>query len=145
LEAEVRSLYFRDLAARHSRYKQIVTGVSFFLSSGAAATLVAKLPNWVPLVLALIVAVLTAYSMSINLDKKVLTLAKLHHQWNRLEADYERLWNRWYQDGAEEEYEALVKRASEASETATAEAPYDEKLIEKWTSFVYERYQPTTA
>ncbi|MBI4469607.1 MAG: hypothetical protein HY650_09840 [Acidobacteria bacterium] len=39
-EAEVRAFYFADLAARATRQKQIITGVSFFLSSGAAATVI---------------------------------------------------------------------------------------------------------
>ena len=61
VEAEVRSLYFADLAGRYNRYKQILTGVSFFLSSGAAATLLAKAPDWIPILLAIIVAILSAY------------------------------------------------------------------------------------
>ena len=40
LAAEARSLYFGDLAARYTRRKRVITGASFFLSSGAAATLV---------------------------------------------------------------------------------------------------------
>ena len=39
LNAEARSLYFGDLASRYTRHKQWITGVSFFFSSGAAATI----------------------------------------------------------------------------------------------------------
>jgi hypothetical protein len=95
--AEVRSLYFGELAARYTKRKQIIAGVSFFLSSGAAAALVAKMNSSVPLVLSLLSAVLMAYSIAVSLDRKAAMMAKLHHSWNKLEADYCRLWNHWYE------------------------------------------------
>ena len=62
-EAEIRSLYFGELAARYSRHKQIITGVSFFFSSAAAASLIGKLDPTIPIVLSVIVAVLSACSI----------------------------------------------------------------------------------
>lgn len=56
LAAETRSLYFGDLISRYTRQKQWITGTSFFLASGAAATIISKSPAWIPLILALIVA-----------------------------------------------------------------------------------------
>src|SRR5450432_2687578 len=93
ISSEVRSLYFGDLAGLYSRQKQWITGLSFFLSSGAAATVVARLPAAVPVVLSTAVAVITAYSMAVNLDSKIRTMAKLHYSWNQLAKDYKRLWN----------------------------------------------------
>ena len=55
LEAEARSLYSGDFAANYTRRKQIITAGSLFLSSGAAATVIARWPGFVPMVLALIV------------------------------------------------------------------------------------------
>jgi hypothetical protein len=69
LAAEARSLYFGDLAARYTLQKQWITGSSFFLASGAAATVVAKAPEWVPGILALFVALITAYARDYLLDK----------------------------------------------------------------------------
>ena len=137
--AEVRSLYYGDLATRCNKVKQIITGVTFFLSSGAAATLAAKAPNWIPLVLAVFGAILMAYSIAVNLDKRASALSKLHYQWNHLSADYENLWNHWYEDDAEEVLERLLRRAREASEAGT-ELPYNEKLIEKWGERVYSKF-----
>jgi hypothetical protein len=131
IEAEVRSYYFGELASRDTKKKQIITGLSFFLSSGAAATLAAKL-YWAPLILASIAAVLTAYSVAVGLDKRAIAMAKLHHQWNVLSADYERLWHHWYEDDAEERLDEILRRDREASQTGTVEAPYDESLIDKW-------------
>ena len=76
LAAEARSLYFGDLACRYTRWKQIITGGSFFLSSGAAAAVIGKLPLWVPVILTLGVAAATAYSMAVNLDGKIWTMGK---------------------------------------------------------------------
>lgn len=42
LAAETRALYFGDLTSRYTRRKHWITGLSFFLSCGAAATVIAK-------------------------------------------------------------------------------------------------------
>ena len=65
LAAETRALYFGDLASRYTHQKQWITGISFFLSSGAAASIISKAPAWIPLVLALIVAASTACAMAV--------------------------------------------------------------------------------
>jgi hypothetical protein len=142
VEAEVRSLYFAELASRCTRRKQIITGATFFLSSGAAATLIAKMPPCVPLVLSLIVAIVSAYSIAVGLDSRIKTLTKLHYQWNHLSADYEHLWNHWQDEDAESVLEDLIRRAREASEAGT-EMPYDTKLLDKWQNIVFSRFQQT--
>jgi hypothetical protein len=141
VEAEVRSLYFGDLANRYTRRKQIISGLSFFLSSGAAATIIAKAPDWVPVSLALVVAVATAYSMAVGLDRYISSMTKLHCGWNELASAYERLWNRWRADDAERIFEELIKRGMDLSELAT-EMPYREKLMDKWRDLVYSRFRP---
>ncbi len=138
VEAEIRALYFGDLATQYTTRKQIITGSAFFLSSGAAASVVGKLPSWVPTALALIAAIATAYSMAVGLDKRVGTLTKLHCQWSQLCTEYERLWNHWHDDDAETNLNDLAKRAREASEAAM-EMPYDEALVDKWESRVHSR------
>jgi hypothetical protein len=143
-EAEVRSLYFASLASRYSKQKQIITGISFFLSSGAAATLIGKLPPAVPIALSLVVAIVTAYSMAVGLDRRIVTLSNLHSQWNQLSAEYEHLWNHWQAPDAKTVLEELLRKARDASEVAT-EMPYDEDLIKKWSTIVYSRYAPVTA
>jgi hypothetical protein len=45
LAAETRSLYFADLTRRSTRQKQVITGTSFFLSSGAAAAIIGENPR----------------------------------------------------------------------------------------------------
>lgn len=144
VEAEVRAMYFGELAASYTKRKQIITGLSFLLSSGAAATLAAETSRLVPLIMSIIAAILMAYSIAVSLDKTAQSLAKLHYTWSQIQDDYERLWNEWFADGAEEALQEILKRSRDASEAST-QAPYNEKLIEKWTGFVYDRYQPTSA
>src|SRR5579863_2635903 len=140
VEAEVRSLYFADLAHRYTWRKQLIAGVAFFLSSGAAATIIAKAPSWVPILLSIVVALASAYSMAVGLDRYISGMAKLHYGWNHLAVSYERLWNHWRDEDAEQVLEDLVKQGMEMSEKAT-EMPYQEKLIDKWRDVVYQRFK----
>jgi hypothetical protein len=144
VQAEVRSLYFAELASRYTYRKQILVGASFFLSSGAAATVIAKLPAWIPVPLAVLSAIASAYSMAIDLDKRVATLVELHCQWNQLCMDYDALWNHWYDDKAEETLRQLNKRASEASGIGV-KMPHDEPLSNKWEERVYARFRQAPA
>ena len=137
LAAETRSLYFGDLASRYTLRKQWITGISFFLSSGAAATIIGKSPTWVPALLALCVACATAYSMALNLDEKIRTMVKLHSSWNRIATDYGRLWAHTYADDAEEQMYEIIQNAEESSELATTAAPNDQKLLEEWQDRVF--------
>jgi len=145
VEAEVRSLYFGDLAAYYTRNKQVITGLSFLLSSGAAATVAARTSFWFPLVTSAISAALSGYSIAVGLDRKAATMAKLHSSWNELHSGYERLWYHWGDDDAEAQLDALQKQESSASETGSVEAPYDVPRIEKWAQLVYERYERRAA
>src|SRR5260370_921344 len=81
-------LYFGDLAAPYPHQKQWITGLSFFFASGAAATLIGKAPSFVPIILSLAVAAMTAYSIAVGLDRKITTMAKLHSAWNRISQEY---------------------------------------------------------
>jgi hypothetical protein len=140
ISAEVRSLYFADLANVLSRRKQWMTGISFFLSSGAAATLLAKQPTWVAIVLSLIVALMAAYSFALNLDLKIKTMAKLHSSWSQLSVDYGRLWNHAYSSAAEQELDDLIRRELDLSEIAATDAPNDEARMERWQNRVFQLY-----
>lgn len=140
LAAEARSLYFADLASRYTHRKQLITGMTFFLSSGAAATLIGKLPQWVPLVLATAVALLSAYSMAVGLDRKIGTMAKLHSAWNQISVDYDRLWNHASDDDAEAQLDEVLRREKEPSELAATDAPNDQVLLGKWQDHVFDMY-----
>jgi hypothetical protein len=137
IAAETRSLYFADLTNLYTREKQWITGSSFFLSSGAAATLIGKAPVCVPIFLSVAVAIATAYSIAINLDSKLRTMAKLQTAWTQIADGYKRLWSHYYDDGAEAELEDLRHREVEFSELASINAPYDEKRLTRWEDHVF--------
>ena len=143
--SEVRSLYFGDLANIDSRVKQILNGSIFFLSSGAAATVIAKMNPSVPIILSLLVACASAYTIAVNLDAKIRTMAKLHYSWNQLASEYERLWDHNYEDDAEDQLNILIKREEDLSEVATTDAPNDQKKMGYWQDWVQKRYDLTAA
>ena len=141
LSSEVRSLYFGELASRYSRRKQIITGVTFFFSSGAAATLIGRAPSWVPIILSVVVAAVTAYSIAVNLDTTIRTMAKFHYSWSQLASDYERLWNTLHRDGAVAEFEQLIGRERDLSELATTDAPNDQDRLGYWQDQVFKQHR----
>ena len=143
LAAEARSLYFADLASRYTRRNQWITGMSFFLASGAAASLIGKLPQWVPLVLSGGVALASAYSMAVGLDKKIGTMAKLHSAWSQIAVDYDRLWNHTADTDAEAQLDQIIRREKDPSELATTDAPNDQKLLGQWQDRVFSMYKLT--
>lgn len=146
LAAETRALYFGDLACRYTRRKQWITGTAFFLSSGAAATIFAKAPTWIPLVLALIVAAANAYAMAVNLDRRTATMTKLHSAWHEIATAYDRLWNHTADEEAEDDLQRIFALEKEPSELATTDAPNDQDLLDKWQKRVFRLYhvdQPT--
>ena len=137
ISAEVYSLYFGDLASLYSLRKQWITGLSFFLASGAVFALVAKLPIGVPIWLSVLVALMNAYAVAVNLDSKIRIMAKLHYGWSLIESGYKRLWNHTYSDEAAAELEDLQRREAELSELATTDAPNDPKRMERWEDQVF--------
>jgi hypothetical protein len=143
LAAETRSLYFGDLASRYTRLKQWITGLSFFLASGAAATLIGKAPEAVPVLLSLAVAGMNAYSIAVGLDRKIATMAKLHSAWGKISQEYNRLWSHTGDEDAESQMERIIELSREPSELATTDAPNDQKLLGKWQNRVFALYNLT--
>ena len=85
-------------------------------------------------------ALSSAYSIAVGLDRSIRTLTKLHCDWNRLSAEYEQLLTHWQDQDAEERLEEIIKRARDASEIGT-EMPYDQQLLDKWEKLIFSRFQ----
>ena len=145
LEAEARALYFGELASYYTTRKQIITGGSFFLSSGAAVTIIANVHPKLAAGFALIVAAAMAYSMAMNLDGRILTMSKLHGSWSRISSEYGRLWNHAYDDNAEATLDKLIDMEREPSELATTNAPNDPDRLGKWEDHVIAMYRGENA
>jgi len=140
IAAEVRELYFADLASRYTTQKQWITGASFFLASGAAATLLAKSPTWVPLVLACVTALLSAYSVARGLDGAARTMSKFQFSWSELASSYEALWNDVHSAAAPTRFEVLIARERDLSSQASTEAPNDQKRLSYWQLQVFKQH-----
>ena len=145
IAAEVRALYFADLASSYTRQKQWITGASFFLASGAAATLLAKSPSWVPLALACITALLSAYSVARGLDGATRTMSKFQFSWSDLASGYEALWNDVYSGDAISRLDALIAREHDLSSQASTDAPNDQKRLTYWQLEVFKQHHLVAA
>ena len=137
LNAETYSYYFGDLASRYSRIKQAITFITFFLASGAVASIVGKLPSWVPAILPAIVALASAYSVATSLDSKIRAMAKLYYSWLQISDEYTQLWNHTYSEDAEAEAEDLRRREQELSLLAIRDAPNNQKALSRWQEQVW--------
>jgi len=67
-------------------------------------------------------------------------MARLHHSWSQIAADYNRLWNHTYTDQAESELEELFTREQDLSELACTEAPNNQQLLRKWQDHVFAQH-----
>lgn len=138
LAAETRAMYFSDLATQYARRKQLITGLSFFLSSGAAATIIARAPGWVPVVLSVVTAALTAYSIAAGLDRKTSTMVKLASSWREIASAYDRLWNHAYDPGASADLYKIMQSENAPSDLAATDGlPIDEKRLDTWQQRVF--------
>ncbi|MDE0102069.1 MAG: hypothetical protein OXN89_06795 [Bryobacterales bacterium] len=135
-EARIRSLYFGDMQARYTRREQWVLGLSLGLSSGAVIVFLQQ--SWPALAPALagFVAIANAWAIATNLDQKLVTLSALRTAWESLRIDYSDLWTNWYEDGAQQRFEVLRRRANDLGTLASSGAPWDRKSVARWERFV---------
>ncbi len=103
--------------------------------------MVGKAPQWVPIVLAVLSAASTAYSIAVNLDRRVTTMTTLHSAWSQIAAEYDRLWNHTNDDDAEAQLARIMARVKEPSELAITSAPNNQKLLGQWEDPVLRMYR----
>lgn len=142
-EGEVRANYFADLSGRYRWRQRTATWLTLVFSSGAFGALLAQLPpqyGWAPTVLAALAAAVSLWSLVAQNQQSAVDAADLHHRWNRLAADYQRLWDDMYAEDAAARLRALDERAAELSKAGTA-FPVRERLIAKWHRHVGEHYR----
>ena len=137
IAAETRTYYFGDLAGFYSHQKQIITLLSFSLSFGAVATVLVKMPSWIPVVLSLIVALANAYSLVFNLDLKMRIMVELNQSWSEVAFGYERIWlNPIRRIGVA--LQQLDDTERDLSMIATGATSNNEKRMAKWQDRVLE-------
>lgn len=141
-KGEVRANYFADLSGRYRWRQRTATWLTLLFSSGAFGTLLARLPdwvNWIPALLAALAAGVSLWSLVAQNQQHAIDAADLHHRWSRLAADYRRLWDDMYASEAAARLGALEEREAEVSKAATA-FPARARLIAKWHRHVAEHY-----
>lgn len=135
LSAEIRANYFAEYSGRYHWRQRAATFATLFLSSGALATFLLADPSAVVVALrpwlALGTAALSAYSLVAQNQKSAVDAADLHTRWNKLAAEYERLWDDMYGDDAAVRLRELEDKGAELSKAGTA-FPNDEKAMLRW-------------
>lgn len=135
LAAQMRALYFGDLVTRYQRTDRALAALLLLLTSGAAAALIAKLPNdlhWLTAGLALAAAAVSVWRILARYPDQAAGAADLHLHWNRLAANYEKLWNSLYAEDAEMKLEQLQARGQELSKASTRFPAKKGLLIRRW-------------
>ena len=110
-----------------------------------AATLIAKMPVWIPIVRSTTVAIMTAYAVAVNLDSKIRTMAKLHYAWTQIGNGHKRLWKHVYSEAAANELEDFRRREHEMSQVSMSEAPNDSRRLSQWQEQVFELHYMVSA
>jgi hypothetical protein len=143
LSAEIRALYFADMARWYTKQQQIVTWGILFLSSGAFVVFfVSNLPDhllFLRPVLPLLAAALSLFSLVRQNQKLAFDATELHKKWNQLASDYRVLWDNVYIDDAQTVLAGLIQRGHDLSAPATT-MPRNEKALSKWQDYVMSRY-----
>ena len=129
--AETRALFFAEKSSASLAIQRRITGASLALSSFAVVTLAARLDPIVPAALSVITAILSAYSLVAQHQKKAVDAADLHSKWNRLSMEYARLWDKWYTDEAGTTLDSLEEKSVEISKSSVS-FPNDETAMRKW-------------
>ena len=148
LAAEIRALYFADLAARYNARQAKATWATLVLSSGAVVSLLAALPEeyalWVRLALTVTTVIVSAYSLAAQIQKRALEASDLHERWHRVAAEYQAIWENV---GALDAFERLQKVDNTVAELSTAshQIPYRERLMRKWQVRVQAEWKQRTA
>jgi hypothetical protein len=141
----VRANYFADLSGRYRWRQRTATWLTLIFSSGAFGALLAQIPphyDWI--LLAALAAAVSLWSLVAQNQQAAVDAADLHHRWNRLAIDYQRLWDDMYADDAAARLIVLDERAAEASKAGTA-FPARERLIAKWHRHVSEHHRSPAA
>lgn len=131
--AEVRALYFADLATLYRRRQRWLTWLILFTASGAVVSLLATLPaqHWVRLGFAVVTAGLSLTGVVADYPRQAAATADLHTRWNLLAREYEALWDNMYASDAPEILRRLDAEAAVLSEASTA-FPANERRLQKW-------------
>lgn len=138
LAAQMRALYFGELVTRYQRMDRILGVALLILTSGAATTILSRLPDpfyWITAFLTIASAAVSAWRLLARYSDYAARAADLNLQWDHLAADYERLWNNLYAEDAETRLAELQARGRELSKAST-HFPANRRMLIRWWDYV---------
>lgn len=138
LLAEMRALYYADLAVRSNARQRYATWATVVASSAALASVVTQVPEgygWIRPALALATALLSGYALAMQVQKRAVDASDLHYRWNLLAQEYGAIWENVYAEDGPERLRAADATAAEISE-ASHQLPYKKRLMAKWQEHV---------
>ena len=140
LESEMRALYFGELVEYYQNRQRWVSIAGVVASSAAFASFTVQLiPSVVQPYLTLAAAVIGAYGLVAQNNRKAIDSADLHLRWNKIYLEYRMIWENVYSADAEVRLQAVTEKDAEASRAGTS-FPNDRKRLARWQRFVESRY-----
>lgn len=142
IAAEVRALYFAELANLHMTRQRRLSWIGLFLTSGAFGSVLALAANVAPAITIWSSVLLGAVATGIALYRTVWSTpsdasaaARLYSRWNRLAAECQTLWETTWSDDAESRLARCEERSREVSEESLG-FPADERRLTHWEGYV---------
>ena len=139
LGAEARAHYFAELCHRHNRIHRRITWSILAASSGAAASILSGLPEWLRLALTLATAALSLWSLVENNSKTATDCSEVHFRWNKLALEYKALWDDMYSPDAPKRLADLLLRDAELSKTCNP-LPNRTEDLRRWQRYVVDQH-----
>ena len=85
-------------------------------------------------------ALVTAYTIAVNLDTTIRAMAKFHYSWSELAHAYQALWDDVHVEDAELTFESLARRERDLGELATIDAPNNQERLGYWQDYVHKQH-----
>ena len=136
LSSEMRASYFAELCGSYNARQRWSNFATLILTSGAAAGIVAaRMPTWVPAVMTLGAATISAYLLVSQNIKQAMECADLAFRWNKLASQYRDIWNDTEADDASTKLARADEASAEASKAGAAFS-YSKRRMSKWYDLV---------
>lgn|ERR1039458_2579727 len=119
LFAAMRANYFGEMVLWYQNLEKWIRVVILVASSGAAATVLAKTPDWLKLGLPIIAAAGSFWLILSQFGMLAREASDIHAGWNSVEARYERLWNSLEEPGSEMLFDQIYDSANALSKAGT--------------------------
>jgi hypothetical protein len=141
----MRGSYFADLCGVYNRRQRWSNFATLLLSSGAAVGMASTWTKpWVPAVMTLVSAGISAYLLVSQNIKHAMECADLSFRWNKLANLYRDIWNDQEAADAPEKLARANETNAEASKAGAAFS-YSPRRMSKWQDLVVANRTPRAA